>query len=200
MIAQLNGRLVEKKPSFVIIECGGVGYEVLISLHTYDQIKDEEACKLLIHYAVSVDVRSGASLHQLIGFTSSSERDIFRTLITISGVSATLARTILSFLSPNELVDAVNMGDVARLKSVKGIGPKMAQRIVAELQDKKLAAAVNFDNLAAPHNTAKSEALVALCSLGLDRAKAIKAIEKVLADKGNDLPVEELIKHSLRLM
>lgn len=200
MIAQLNGKLVEKQPSFVIIDCGGVGYEVQISLYTFDQIKNEENCRLLIHYSVSVDVRSGASQHQLIGFTSTRERDIFRALINISGVSANIARTILSFLSPEELTSAVHSGDVNRIKSVKGIGPKLAQRIVAELQEKKLTAGVNFDNLAAPHNTAKSEALVALCSLGLDRAKAIKAIEQVLAEKGKELPVEELIKLSLRLM
>ncbi len=200
MIAQLNGKLVEKQPSFVIIDCGGVGYEVHISLYTFEKIKDEEACRLLIHYAVSVDVRSGASQHQLIGFTSNQERDIFRALINISGVSANIARTILSFLSPEELTSAVHSGDVSRIQSVKGIGPKLAQRIIAELQEKKLSAGVNFDNLAAPHNTAKSEALVALCSLGLDRAKAIKSIEQVLADKGKELPVEELIKLSLRLM
>jgi len=200
MIAQLNGKLVEKQPSFVIIECGGVGYEVQISLHTFEEIRDEEACKLLIHYAVSVDVRSGASQHQLIGFTTPQERDIFRALINISGVSANIARTILSFLSPSELQSAVQSGDVARIKSVKGIGPKLAQRIIAELQEKNLTDIVNFDNLAAPHNTAKSEALVALCSLGFDRTKAEKALEKTMADRGKELPVEELIKHSLRLM
>lgn len=200
MIAQLNGKLIEKQPTAVVIECGGVGYEVQVSLHTFEQIKDEEACKLLIHYAVSVDVRSGASQHQLIGFTTQQERDIFRALITISGVSANVARTILSFLSPSELSTAVQSGDIGRIKSVKGIGPKLAQRIIAELQEKNLSSAVNFDNLAAPHNTAKSEALVALCSLGIERNKAEKAIEQTLADKGENLPVEELIKLSLRLM
>jgi len=200
MIAQLNGKLVEKQPSHVIIECGGVGYEVLISLHTYDGIKDEESCKLLIHYAVSVDVRSGASHHQLIGFTTAQERDVFRALISISGVSANLARMILSYLSPEELQTAVVSGDVGRFKSVKGIGPKLAQRIVSDLQQKKELSAVNFDNFAGSHNTAKSEALVALCSLGFERNKAEKAIEQTMAEKGRDLPVEELIKLSLRLM
>lgn len=200
MIAQLNGKLVEKQPSYVVIECGGVGYEVQISLHTFEEIKDEEACKLLIHYAVSVDVRSGASQHQLIGFTTAQEREIFRALIGISGVSANIARTILSFLSPSELTAAVQGGDVARIKSVKGIGPKLAQRIIAELQEKNLTAGANFDNFAGSHNTAKSEALIALCSLGFDRSKADKAIEQVLADKGSELPVEELLKLSLRLM
>jgi len=200
MIAQLNGKLVEKQPSHVIIECGGVGYEVLISLHTYDGIKDEESCKLLIHYAVSVDVRSGASHHQLIGFTTPQERDVFRALISISGVSANLARMILSYLSPEELQTAVVSGDVGRFKSVKGIGPKLAQRIVADLQQKKELSVVNFDKFAGSHNTAKSEALVALCSLGFERLKAEKAIEQTMAEKGRDLPVEELIKLSLRLM
>lgn len=200
MIAQLNGKLIEKQPTSVVIECGGVGYEVQVSLHTFEQIKDAESCKLLIHYAVSVDVRSGASQHMLVGFTTQQEREIFRALITISGVSANIARTILSFLSPSELSTAVQSGDIGRIKSVKGIGPKLAQRIVAELQEKNLSSAVNFDNLAAPHNTAKSEALVALCSLGIERSKAEKAIEQTLADKGGNVPVEELIKLSLRLM
>lgn len=200
MIAQLNGKLVEKQPGFVIIECGGVGYEVQISLHTFENIKDEENCKLLIHYAVSVDVRSGASHHQLVGFTSAQERQLFRALIGVSGVSANLGRTILSYMSPSELQSAVLSGDVSRFKSVKGIGPKLAQRIVADLQQKKETTEVNFDNLAGPHNTAKSDALVALCSLGIERVKAEKALEQTLAEKGRDLPVEELIKLSLRLM
>lgn len=200
MIAQLSGKLIEKHPSYVIIECGGVGYEVQVSLHTFEEIKDAESCRLLIHYAVSVDVRSGASQHMLVGFMSNHERDVFRALINISGVSANIARTILSFLSPKELHEAVESGDIARIKSVKGIGPKLAQRIVTELRDKNLTEGVKFDNFATPHNTVKGEALVALCSLGLDRGKAEKAIEKVRAEKGRDLPVEELIKHALRLM
>lgn len=200
MIAQLNGKLIEKHPTYVILECGGVGYEVQVSLHTFEEIKDEEACRLLIHYAVSVDVRSGASQHVLVGFTTSIERDVFRALITVSGVSANIARTTLSYLSPKELYEAVEMGDMERFKTVKGIGPKLAQRIVTELRDKKLIDGVKFDNLAPPHNTVKGEALVALCSLGFDRGKAEKAIEKVQAEKGRELPVEELIKHTLRLM
>lgn len=200
MIAQLNGKLIEKQPTHVILECGGVGYEVLISLYTYDRIKDEEACRLLIHYSVSVDVRSGASLHQLYGFTSPQEREVFRTLIGISGVSANLARTILSYLGPEELQSAVVAGDLSRFKSVKGIGPKLAQRIIADLQQKKELTEVNFDKFAGSHNTAKSEALVALCSLGFERIKAEKAIEQTMAEKGRDLPVEELIKLSLKLM
>lgn len=200
MIAQLNGKLIEKQPTHVILECGGVGYEVLVSLYTYDRIKDEEACRLLIHYAVSVDVRSGASQHQLYGFTSPQEREVFRTLIGISGVSANLARTILSYMGPDELQSAVVAGDVSRFKSVKGIGPKLAQRIIADLQQKKELTEVNFDKFAASHNTAKSEALVALCSLGFERLKVEKAIEQTMAEKGRDLPVEELIKLSLKLM
>lgn len=200
MIAQLRGRLIEKKPSQVIIECGGVGYEVQISLNTYQNLKDSEECKLLIHYAVSVDVRSGASNHQLYGFVAEAERTLFRMLISISGVSSNIARTILSFLSPEDLQKSVVMGDIDRIKSVKGIGPKLAQRIISELQEKKGKTEVNFDNFAALHNTAKSEALIALCSLGFDRLKAEQSLEKTIADKGNDLAVEELIKFALRLM
>jgi len=200
MISQLRGRLLEKQPSQVIIECGGVGYEVQISINTYNKIGNGEECKLLIHYSVSIDVRSGASNHQLFGFATPAERELFRLLISISGVSSNIARTILSFLSPEELQKAVVMGDVNRLKSVKGIGPKLAQRIIAELQEKKGKSELNFDNLAASHNTAKSEALIALCSLGFDRLKAEQALEKTTQDKGNDLAVEELIKFALRLM
>jgi Holliday junction DNA helicase RuvA len=200
MIAQLRGKLIEKLPSQVIIECGGVGYEVQISLNTFNKIGNEEECKLLIHYSVSIDVRSGASNHQLFGFVSSTERDFFRLLISISGVSSNIARTILSFLSPEELQKAVLMGDVNRLKSVKGIGPKLAQRIIAEMQEKNGKSEVIFDNLAAPHNTAKSEALIALCSLGFDRLKADQALIKAMQENGEELAVEELIKYALRLM
>jgi holliday junction DNA helicase RuvA len=200
MIAQLRGKLLEKQPSQVIIECGGVGYEVQISINTYNKLGNSEECKLLIHYSVSIDVRSGASNHQLFGFATPAERELFRLLISISGVSSNIARTILSFLSPEELQKAVVMGDINRLKSVKGIGPKLAQRVIAELQEKKGKSELNFDNLAAPHNTVKSEALIALCSLGFDRLKAEQALEKTIQDKGNDLAVEELIKFALRLM
>lgn len=200
MIAHLQGKLVEKQPSYVIIECSGVGYEVLISLFTYERIRNEEACKLLIHYSVSVDVRSGASQHQLFGFTTGQERELFRSLINISGVSSNIARTILSSLSPDELHSAVVSGDVKRFRGVKGIGPKLAQRIVADLQDKKAAQALSLDNLTSSHNTARGEALIALCSLGFERLKAEQAIEKALADRGSDLPVEDLIKLALKMM
>lgn len=198
MIEFVKGRLAEKYPTHVVIESGGLGYQVLITLQTFSKLEDKEECKLYAHLSVSVDVRSGQSLYQLFGFATTNEREIFRLLTAVSGVSATIARTVLSSLSAEELKQAVFNEDTAVFKQVKGVGPKLASKIIGELQG-KLDQAESSEKISIPTgNTKSNEALSALIALGFDRNMARKAISKAMQEKGNDLAVEELIKESLR--
>jgi Holliday junction DNA helicase RuvA len=201
MIDSLRGEIAERTPSHAVVECHGVGYLVQITANTYGDLPDRGACKLFIHYAVSMDVRSGQSEHRLYGFLDPEERHLFRQLIGVQGVSSTIGLAILGARRAHDLRMAILHGDESALKSVKGIGPKLAQRIVGELRGKlsvdpieKLSAP-----LGGPGNTLRSEALSALISLGLDRAKAERALQRVLDERRNDPPsVEELIKLTLK--
>lgn len=199
MISFIRGRLIDKTPNTAVIDCNGVGYELRISAMTYEAL-DEEACTLLAHYNVIVDVRSGASTHQLYGFVTATERDMFRQLVTVSGVSATLAMTILSSLPLAQLQQAIVNRDDKMFKTVKGIGPKLAQRIVMELSE-KLGSSVGLSDISLPKgNMAKEEALAALCSLGFDRARADRTLNALIKGSTDDLGVEELIKKSLQAL
>lgn len=198
MIDRIKGKLIEKNPTHLIVECGGLGYLVQISLNTYDKVGSDESVALFTHYSVSVDVRSGASQHALFGFAQASEREIFRTLIDISGVSSNLARAILSTLNPQELEEAVVSGDLTAFKPVKGVGPKLATRIVQELSGKLDFSADDTPNSSGSGNTLKQEALGALVALGFDRSKSSKVINKVLNELGRDTSVESLVKAALK--
>lgn len=198
MIEFLSGRLIEKTPTHVILDCNGVGYLVHVSLFTFEQLPDNENCKLLIHYSVSVDVRSGASNHVLFGFTHQLERSYFRLLIPISGISATTARMILSAMSPTDIQNAILYENVAAFKAVKGVGPKMAQKIVTELKDKIDKVDETLQISSPQNNTIQSEALSALIALGFDRIKSRKVISKILEVEGAEMSVEELIKMALK--
>jgi len=197
MISFIKGRLVEKTPSTAIVECNGVGYELRISAQTFNSL-DAESCTLLAHYSVSVDVRSGASNHQLYGFITKAERDMFRQLITVSGVSATIAMTIMSSLNLDQLQRAILGGDDKMFKTVKGIGPKLAQRIVIELAEKVTLSDSLGDNSSPKGNMVKQEALAALCSLGFDRVRADKTLNAVINESDEEWGVEALIKKSLQ--
>ena len=198
MIEFLSGRLVEMFPTHVIIDCNGVGYLVNISLNTHAGLPNDENCKLFIHYAVSVDVRSGASNHVLYGFSGLQEREFFRLLISISGISAATARMVLSSMTPKEIQNAVVLENVAAFKAIKGIGPKMAQKIVVELAGKiEKTEEVNQISLS-PSNTNQNEALSALIALGFDRNNSRKVVAKVIENEGADIPVEDLIKLALK--
>jgi Holliday junction DNA helicase RuvA len=199
MIAFISGKLVEKTPGTALVDCNGLGYELRISGQTYESLT-EEKCTLLTHYAVSVDVRSGASAHQLYGFITKHERDMFRQLITVSGVSASLGMAILSSLNLAQLQTAIMGRDDKMFKSVKGIGPKLAQRIVTELAEKVIMAGMSSDISMPSGNMARQEALAALCSLGFDRVKADKTLNAVLKESNDGLSVEELIKKSLQAL
>ena len=199
MIAFVKGRLVEKTPGHAIVDCNGIGYELRISGKTYEALNDEE-CKLLTHYSVSVDVRGGASSHQLFGFISSRERDLFRQLITVSGVSATIGMTILSQLSVPQLERAIMDRDDKLFKAVKGIGPKLAQRIVMDLSEKIIPNADSSEGIGVSGNIARQEALAALCSLGFDRVRADRTLNAVIKESQAELDVEQMIKKSLKAL
>ncbi|MBN4061935.1 MAG: Holliday junction branch migration protein RuvA [Flavobacteriales bacterium] len=197
MIEHLQGRLIEKHPTHAVIECNGVGYRVSISLNTYSKLPDKESCKLLVHYAVSVDVRSGTSVHALYGFVEESERELFRLLIGISGVSAATANLILSGLSPGEVQSAVLNDNMTLFKSVKGIGPKLAQKIIVEMKSKLLKSELSSEISSFPHNTTRQEALSALAALGFDKISAQRALKKVVEMNGEE-PIEEMVKAALK--
>lgn len=197
MIDFLNGKLAEKNPAYCVIDCNGIGYLVQISLNTYSKLPDSGNVRLHIYYSVSVDVRSGKSDHNLFGFFSNSERGLFKHLISVSGVSANTARMILSSLSPEEVHSAILTENTNAIKSVKGIGPKLAQKIIGELKD-KLGKDEAFEIISpTSHNTTRDEALSALLALGFDKFKSSKLLDKILL-ANNNLPVEELIKQALK--
>ncbi len=189
----IQGKLVEKNPAFAVIETGGIGYLLNISIHTYAQLK-EEACKLFVHLVVREDDM------QLFGFAGQEERELFRQLISVSGVGVNTARIILSSLSPQEVYEAIARGDAAVLQRVKGIGGKTAQRIIIDLKDKVSKGTVSHENLGFPHNTRQDEALSGLIILGFPKMIAEKALNKVIVREGSGLTVEELIKHALKIL
>lgn len=173
MYEYLQGKLVEKNPAFTVIDCSGIGYYVNITLNTYSQLGKSENAKLFIHFIVREDAMT------LYGFFDTYERDVFRKLISVSGVGPSTARMILSSLTSAEVFEAINAGDVATLKSVKGIGAKSAQRIIVDLKDKLDELVTDGDNLPFKHNTLKDEALSALLALGFSKQMAEKGLKKV---------------------
>ena len=192
MIHHINGRLVEKAPTHAIIEAGGVGYFINISLLTYSKLKDTEACMLYTYLSVKEDS------HTLYGFAEKTEREIFRKLISVNGVGATTARIMLSSLTSDEITAAIISGDVDTLKSIKGIGTKSAQRIIVDLKDKLGKIEGLEENiLTFNNNTYKDEALSALLALGFTKNVVDKVLVKVLKAQP-DLDVEGLIKGALK--
>ncbi len=191
MITHLNGKLVEKNPTHVIIECAGVGYFVNISLHTFSNIKDEESISLFTHLQVKEDS------HTLFGFAEKSEREIFRLLLSVSGIGSSTARIMLSSLSPAQIRDAIANGDVATIQGIKGIGAKTAQRVILDLRDKILKV-YDIDEVSInSNNTNKEEALSALEVLGFVRRQAEKAVDKVI-NQDPSLSAENIIKLALK--
>ncbi|SRR6056297_489609 len=191
MIHHLKGKLIEKNPTHVIIECGGVGYFVNISLHTFSKIPDGELISLFTHLQVKEDS------HTLFGFAEKSEREIFRLLLSVSGIGSSTARTMLSSLSPAQIRDAIANGDVPAIQSIKGIGAKTAQRVILDLRDKILKV-YDIDELSTPsNNTNKDEALSALEVLGFARRQAEKVVDKVIS-QDTSLSVENIIKLALK--
>ncbi|WP_310994242.1 Holliday junction branch migration protein RuvA [Aequorivita marina] len=191
MITHIQGRLVEKTPTDVVIDCNGVGYFINISLHTFSELPDGENVKLFTHLQVREDA------HILYGFTSVAEREVFRFLISVSGVGASTARSMLSSLTPEQVVDAIAQNDLPTIQSVKGIGAKTAQRVVLDLKDKILKvyglSSISTDT----SNTNKNEALSALETLGFVRKKSEKVVDKIVKEDPQ-ASVEMIIKQALK--
>ena len=190
MITQIQGKLVEKHPTHVVIDCNGVGYEVNISLHTYGQLGSDENIRLYTHLQIREDA------HTLFGFYAPLERGIFRLLISISGIGASIARTMLSSMTPQEVQQAIVNEDLAAIKAVKGIGLKTAQRVLIELKD-KIQNLYGIDEIpVSKSNTIKEETLSALEVLGYPRRQSEKIIDNII-QVAPESSVEELIKTAL---
>lgn len=187
----ISGKLVEITPATAIIDKSGLGYLVQISLNTYSQIRKKEEVKLLIHEIIREDS------HDLFGFSEPAEREIFRLLITVSGVGANTGRMMLSSLPPADLKKAILTENVNLIKSVKGIGDKTAQRIIIDLKDKIAKVGESTQILAGMDNTVREEALSALVMLGFGKSESVKVLDKLLTLEP-DLGVEELVKTALK--
>ncbi|AWH83971.1 Holliday junction branch migration protein RuvA [Flavobacterium album] len=191
MIAHLQGRMVEKTPTGVVIDCNGVGYDVNISLHTYSLLPDSEHIKLYTFLQVKEDA------HTLFGFAEKAERELFKLLLSVSGVGAGTARTMLSSLEPKQIIHSIASGDVGTIQSIKGIGSKTAQRVILDLKDKVLKLYDLGEVSVTGYNTNREEALSALEVLGFNKKLAEKVIEKIVKDDPN-AGVETIIKLALK--
>ena len=190
MITQIIGRLVEKNPTHLVIDCNGIGYEVNISLNTYSQIGSEEKIKLYTHLQIKEDS------HTLYGFFSTFERDIYRLLISVSGIGSSTARTMLSSLDPNSIQKAIVSENVEKIKSIKGIGLKTAQRVIIELKDKMFNLYESGEIPDIKNNTIKEESLSALEVLGYSRRQSEKVIDNII-QSSPDSSLEDIIKEAL---
>jgi Holliday junction DNA helicase RuvA len=191
MIGQLNGKLIEKNPTSLVIDCGGVGYEVKISLNTYSALGAEEAVKIYTKFIVREDAQL------LYGFAEPVEREMFNHLISVSGIGPNTAMIMLSSMVPEEIANAIQTDDVKTIQSVKGIGAKTAERVIVDLRGKMLKMAFSTENIFTANNTNHFDALTALVSLGFDKKSAEKAIDKVSTGEES---VEQLIKEALKTL
>jgi Holliday junction DNA helicase RuvA len=190
MITQITGRLVEKNPTQLVVDCNGIGYEINISLYTFSSLSSDENIKLYTHLQVREDA------HILYGFFTVLERAVFRLLISVSGIGASTARTMLSSLTPSEIQQAIGTEDVATIQGVKGIGLKTAQRVIIELKDKIKTLQGTEEIPLFKSNTIKEETLLALEVLGYSRKTSEKVVDKLIQGDPNST-VEELIKSAL---
>ena len=191
MITHIRGRLVEKHPDHLVVECNGLGYYLVISLQTFSNLPDQENIHLFTHLVIREDA------HTLYGFYSKTEREIFKLLLSVSGVGPSTAITMLSSMDTEEIQQAIAQENVSKIQSVKGIGLKTAQRVIVDLRDKILKSYEISEELHTPNNTIKNEALSALEVLGFNKKKVEKTIQVVLQDTP-DLSLEELIKKALK--
>jgi len=193
MIEYLSGQLAEITPAFLVVELNGLGYYVHVSLNTFTVLRGNKTAKIYIHEVIREDA------HSLYGFHNREERELFRMLISVSGVGANTGILFLSSLTVNEIQVAIVSGDVDRLKSVKGIGLKTAQRIIVELKDKLTKEPVSNDIFNSLNNTTREEALSALVTLGFVKKNAEKVVDGIL--RGNPgKTVEQIIKDALKQM
>ncbi len=191
MISHLNGKMVEKNPTLLIVECNGVGYEVKISLNTFSVLGNEEGVRIFTKLIVREDA------HLLYGFATVQEREMFNHLTSVSGIGPNTAMIMLSSLVPEQIAQAITTEDVRTIQGIKGIGAKTAQRVILDLKDKVLKMNITTENIFSQNNTNRFDALTALISLGFDKKAAEKALDKVSV--GDD-SVEYLIKESLKIL
>lgn len=191
MIAHIQGKLVEKTPTSVVIDCGGVGYDINISLHTFSLLPETDNIKLFTHVQIKEDA------HTLFGFVEKSEREIFKMLLSVSGIGASIARTMLSSIAPREIIQAIATADLPRIQSIKGIGSKTAQRVILDLKDKVLKL-YDIDEVSlTQNNTNRDEALSALEVLGFIRRTSERVVEKIVKENP-EATVESIIKLALK--
>ena len=191
MIGSLNGRLIEKNPTELLIECSGVGYEVKISLNTYTQLSDSEQIKL----HTKLIVREDAQI--LYGFFTKEEREMFNYLISVSGIGPNTAMIMLSSLIPEEIAHAIQTDDVITIQGIKGIGAKTAQRVIIDLKGKVIKFSSSSETFDLKGNKTRFDALNALVSLGFDKKSTEKVLDKI---DGGEQTIEQLIKEALRLL
>jgi Holliday junction DNA helicase RuvA len=194
MYDYISGKLVFKNPSHVVIDAGGIGYHIHISLNTYSRLSGDENCKLYIWQHVKEDALT------LYGFADDGERRLFMHLISISGIGPNTGRMMLSSITPAEIQAAIVSGNVAVIQRIKGIGPKSAQRVILELQDKLRKEGPDTLTIVPVDKTAKDEALNALVMLGFAKAAAEKVLDQQMKNNGEDLTVEQLIKFALKTL
>lgn len=195
MIAYVKGPIIVKTPTYIIVEAGGLGYHINISLHTYARIEPLEQVRLLTHLIIKEDS------HTLYGFAEDSERTLFVQLLSVSGVGPSTAQLLLSSMNPDELKSAIVGENELAFKNVKGIGPKTAKRIILDLKDKIVKEGGELSPVfSAQNNTIRDEALSALVALGFNRIQVQKALNQILREQPGLSSVEELIKMALKLM
>jgi len=191
MISFLKGRLVEKSPTQIVIDCNGVGYEVNISLYTYGKLPEGENISIFTYFFVREDAQI------LYGFMEKDEKVVFTKLLSVSGIGASTARMMFSSLTPQEVVHAIANGDVETIKSVKGIGLKTAQRVIVDLKDKITKSEHSNEVLSLQNNTNKTEALSALVTLGYTKKQAESSVQKILKTNP-EASIEDIIKTALK--
>ena len=192
MYAYIDGKLTFKNPAYVVVEAGGIGYHINISLNTYSNLSDSERCKLYTWLHVKEDA------HTLYGFADEGERRLFLHLISVSGIGPNTGRMILSSITPEEIQTAIVKADLPLIQRIKGLGAKTAQRLVLELQDKLKKEGADSLISIPQHNTIKDEALSALVMLGFVKQTAEKTIDQILKVTEGTLSVEQLIKQALK--
>jgi len=198
MIAYIEGKLAHKDPTYIVVDVQGLGYQIRISLYTYTQVKDLEKVKVHTFLHIKEDA------HTLFGFADLLEKEVFMNLISISGIGPGTALVMLSSLNPSEVRDAIVNEDVRTIQGVKGIGAKTAQRVILELKDKMkkeymLSSTDSKQNFSISHNSIRSEALIALVTLGFTKAIAEKNLDAILKNNSNQLTLEDLIKQALKM-
>lgn len=204
MIEYIKGQLTELTPALAVVEAAGVGYALNISLTTYSGIQGKKEVKLYVHEALTTGGRDDS--FTLFGFVNKQERELYRLLITVSGVGANTARMMLSSMNPTELCNAIANGDERMIKTVKGIGLKTAQRIIVDLRDKIMASGIANElhvrgekAESTLNNAVKEEAVAALTMLGFSPAPVAKVVVSILQKQAN-LPVEQVVKEALKLL